>query len=182
MFDDLSVRELTLESPDLSSGRILMSRDPYVYAPPPGSMRGHLMIQTSSVEFDKDDDSNSCGFSLSNDSFSCSFSGGNDHVSSREKGFSGGDDYVSEASLSIKDRLYRIISLQDFEGWWQSSPELISLLDIDKDISEALGAAGADRKCATDLVIKFLETRMLEEKEVWELVVETAKEWLKKEG
>ncbi|KAL8733083.1 MAG: hypothetical protein Q9181_003704 [Wetmoreana brouardii] len=70
------------------------------------------------------------------------------------------------------EKVHAVIGFQDFEGWWR----------WDKNLLEILGVAEVDelkeKEWITMLVIKWLEVKMADEKEVWELVVEKARAWL----
>lgn len=68
-------------------------------------------------------------------------------------------------------KVHAVIALQDFEGWWEQKGELLAILEI--EIVET-----KTKEWITMLVIKWLETKMVGEEDVWELVVEKARGWL----
>lgn len=81
--------------------------------------------------------------------------------------------------------LRRLIALQSFSGPWPSLASLPSTeLHIDmnaaRTAAKRLGASVsvADQILATALVITFLERKMPDEEDTWELVVEKARMWL----
>lgn len=99
------------------------------------------------------------------------------------------------APLSPSDEvLYSLISLQTFAGFWELNDELVNTLGIPKEKlglenraavgeGEGEGANNDNDKnklnvWVTLLVVRFLETYMQAEKDVWELVVEKARGWL----
>lgn len=83
-----------------------------------------------------------------------------------------------------EDPLQKIVAFQTFEGFWELERGLVGVVGLEKgngngkvdlpDVPEGLEA----RSWATILAITFLEVRMGEEKEVWEMVVEKARGWL----
>lgn len=69
--------------------------------------------------------------------------------------------------------LYSLISLQTFAGFWDLNDELANILSIPRGKLRL-----ENRVWVTLLVVRFLETYMQEEKEVWDLVVDKARRWL----
>ena len=79
------------------------------------------------------------------------------------------------------EKVHTLIALQDFDGFWNPSATLIQLLGItDEQARRFSGGAEGEEEAIrmTALVIAFLRTKMASEKEVWELVVDKAVEWL----
>lgn len=82
--------------------------------------------------------------------------------------------------------LQRLIARQSFEGSWATIDKLPHgemKLDHDaasKAIAE-LTETDADQVLATATVVMFLEKKMQDEEETWELVVEKARAWLENE-
>lgn len=86
--------------------------------------------------------------------------------------------------------LQRLIARQSFEGSWTGISDLCDEMSISRDaardaVNSLVSAAkkGLDKKKAetvvsTAIVIAFLEKKMPEEEETWELIVEKAREWL----
>ena len=58
--------------------------------------------------------------------------------------------------------------------------ELLELLGLEKDKvdTQALGGKGDNNIPATVLVIAFLEVKLSEKREVWEMIVQKAKAWI----
>ncbi|KAL8838521.1 MAG: hypothetical protein Q9170_002101 [Blastenia crenularia] len=77
----------------------------------------------------------------------------------------------SKVGKTDNEKVHCVIDLQDFEGWWEQSDELFSTLEMD-----VTGARS--KRWVTVLVVKWLEVKMMAEKEVWDLVVDKAKAWL----
>jgi hypothetical protein len=69
------------------------------------------------------------------------------------------------------DKLRDIIALQTFEGFWEWSAELCGIVGVKGDKKK-------DSIFATAMAVRFLEVKLKGEKDVWELVVEKAREWL----
>ena len=95
----------------------------------------------------------------------------------------GEDELYEDAEVQDSDagkRLDKLIDLQSFDGYWE----------FDRLFKTALGIkAGAkppesvkEEVWATVVAILFLETKLAEEREVWELVAKKATGWLSKEG
>lgn len=69
--------------------------------------------------------------------------------------------------------MHAVIALQDFEGWWEQSEELLKILGVDIE-----GTETKTKEWITTLVVRWLEVKMVAEEDVWELVVEKASAWL----
>ncbi|KAL9614680.1 MAG: hypothetical protein Q9204_008820, partial [Flavoplaca sp. TL-2023a] len=65
----------------------------------------------------------------------------------------------------------------DFEGWWTQSEQLYSIMGVSMTPNTK-----RDDKWVTVLVLKWLDVKMVAEKDVWELVAEKAKSWLEGSG
>jgi len=115
----------------------------------------------------------------------------------------GSSKYQKESSnrhfTSNADAAGRLIDLQDFEGYWIFSDELIScfwsqsvkiggnqlsvsslkeLAKNDSAFSEGLGQDLKERILATCLVLVWFQYRLTGEKDTWELVAEKGNDWL----
>ncbi|KAL8900360.1 MAG: hypothetical protein Q9207_005730 [Kuettlingeria erythrocarpa] len=75
------------------------------------------------------------------------------------------------APQSANEKVHAVIELQDFEGWWEHSKALVTILGIKVPRART-------KEWVTMLVVRWLEVRMKAEAEVWELVVEKARTWL----
>ncbi|KAK3168746.1 hypothetical protein OEA41_005194 [Lepraria neglecta] len=88
--------------------------------------------------------------------------------------------FVAEAAPVI-----RLISLQDFAGYWTFSEYLPALLNICTSFFFLFDAdpTNPDRRKVwiTLYVVRWLELIAVEEEKVWELVVEKAGDWLEGE-
>lgn len=69
------------------------------------------------------------------------------------------------------DKVHAVIQAQDFEGWWEQSHELFTILGVRVSGQQS-------KEWVTVLVMKWLDVKMAAEKEVWELVADKAKGWL----
>lgn len=82
--------------------------------------------------------------------------------------------------------LQRLIARQSFEGSWAAIDKLpCDEMKLDRDAASKaiakLTETNADKVLATATVVIFLEKKMQDEEETWELVVEKARDWLENE-
>ncbi|CAN9132893.1 unnamed protein product [Alternaria alternata] len=82
--------------------------------------------------------------------------------------------------------LQRLIARQSFEGSWAAIDKLLcDEMKLDRDAASKaiakLTETNADKVLATATVVMFLEKKMQDEEETWELVVEKARAWLENE-
>ncbi|RYO41109.1 hypothetical protein AA0111_g1036 [Alternaria arborescens] len=82
--------------------------------------------------------------------------------------------------------LQRLIARQSFEGSWAAIDKLpCDEMKLDRDAASKaiakLTETNADKVLATATVVMFLEKKMQDEEETWELVVEKARAWLENE-
>ncbi len=97
------------------------------------------------------------------------------------------DDELEDMGTLVtndEERVHRIIELQHFEGCWDLNEEVAHILGFES-LQQFCG--GREEKTrgkewATLLVVAFLEKRMREFEDVWDLVVEKAKGWLELQG
>ncbi|KAB5559754.1 von Willebrand factor type A domain-containing protein [Coniochaeta sp. 2T2.1] len=102
------------------------------------------------------------------------------------------EDCLSEPAAAPTDVLETIVALQTFDGYWKWTDQLFSRLSLDGDLPKLqaqmssnndITALGADLdapsdKLATAIVLAFLETKMKERKDEWEMLAEKAYRWL----
>ena len=85
------------------------------------------------------------------------------------------DEKGSEAEET--NPLQKIIALQTFEGYWNLDAPLLEAVGLS---AQHMAPQGVDLKVwAVVLAITFLEGKMAGDKEIWEMLVEKAKGWLK---
>ncbi|OWY42953.1 von willebrand-like protein [Alternaria alternata] len=82
--------------------------------------------------------------------------------------------------------LQRLIARQSFEGSWAAIDKLpCDEMKLDRDAASKaiakLTETNADKVLATATAVMFLEKKMQDEEETWELVVEKARAWLENE-
>ena len=82
--------------------------------------------------------------------------------------------------------LQRLIARQSFEGSWEAIDKLpFDEMKLDRDAASSskakLNEPNSEQLLATAIVVLFLEKKMQDEGETWELVVEKARAWLKSE-
>ena len=85
-------------------------------------------------------------------------------------------------SQTMEDRMRALIALQEFDGAWLWVTELFAAMGMDetnlKAICASAGLADGSQVQATIVAIAFLQTKVKDHEEVWEMVVEKAMEWL----
>ncbi|KAI4643011.1 hypothetical protein J4E93_007080 [Alternaria ventricosa] len=79
--------------------------------------------------------------------------------------------------------LQRLIARQSFEGSWEAIDKLpFDEMKLDRDAASSCNAQlneqNSEQLLATAVVVLFLEKKMQDEEETWELVVEKARAWL----
>jgi hypothetical protein len=74
--------------------------------------------------------------------------------------------------------LQALVALQLFEGSWQWKSELLSILGLERKAVETTVPKMDMAVLATALAVRFLETKLADEKDSWELVVEKARQWI----
>ena len=79
--------------------------------------------------------------------------------------------------------LQRLIARQSFEGSWEAIDKLpFDEMKLDRDAAslanDQLNEQNSEQLLATAVVVLFLEKKMRDEEETWELVVEKARAWL----
>lgn len=121
---------------------------------------------------------------------------GKTHIRSDEEGRSFGEGpggcITTQRSLIVVPLgplLQRLIARQSFEGSWKGITDLLSdelgisgltaRNAINKLVDESkLARTKAEKLLSTASVIVFMETKMADDEETWELVVEKARTWL----
>ena len=82
---------------------------------------------------------------------------------------------------SLTQVMHELISLQTFSGAWKLTQELLEMLGIEDAEGIAIASCTSDEAKATALAIAFLETKVKEKKDVWEMVVAKGRTWLGKD-
>lgn len=91
--------------------------------------------------------------------------------------------FGSQAATSAptnENKMHELISLQAFDGSWDWSERLVAVLEIDQKWVRDMLVDFDEKVMATLLAVGFLEGKMLAEVELWEMVVEKAKAWLRR--
>jgi hypothetical protein len=83
-------------------------------------------------------------------------------------------------------KLERLVDLQTFSGAWPWGDDLLVLLGLDKEFAAALAVAAqlpgaGEAMLATALVLAFLEEKLKDKEEEWEMLAEKARGWLSEE-
>lgn len=105
------------------------------------------------------------------------------------------DDSDEDMTLAPRTNLQKLVSLQDFKGYWKWSDDLLRIIGVDaKDIKGKLenqykllvgGKSNIWRRTAwtnaiaTVLVDAYLETQLANSKDTWDLLKKKADNWLK---
>lgn len=74
--------------------------------------------------------------------------------------------------------LHALIGLQTFSGAWEWSDDLLAVITPKGKKLEFDAAFGSEQVMATSLAVAYMEARLADSKDVWEMVVEKAKTWL----
>ncbi|ORY19793.1 von Willebrand factor type A domain-domain-containing protein [Clohesyomyces aquaticus] len=95
----------------------------------------------------------------------------------------------AENTMSSDELLSKLISKQSFDGSWARATLPCNAMGIDRNAARTAAqrllsaSIGSDEEesatlLATAIVVMFLQTKMEGDEDVWELVVEKAKDWL----
>lgn len=77
--------------------------------------------------------------------------------------------------------LQGLVALQGFEGAWEWSAALQGLVGVEHGALARFGEGVAPKVAATVLAVHFLQTKLKDEKDGWELLVDKATAWLEAE-
>ncbi|KAM3468120.1 hypothetical protein MY5147_008260, partial [Beauveria neobassiana] len=87
------------------------------------------------------------------------------------------ESYETPTKEDAKTPLEAIIALQTFGGSWTWSTALEELLGVTREVAGEQLDVEAET-AATVCAVAYLEAKLADEQEVWELVVDKAQEWL----
>ncbi|KAK4226212.1 von Willebrand factor A domain-containing protein 5A [Podospora fimiseda] len=132
--------------------------------PPPPSLRMAAqqpppMAESAVYDFDESDSENATGFGLFDDA---------------PRSY----EFLNEAEVVSGDTLDVIVALQTFEGKWAWSDRLLALLGLKKEDVKVQESDGI----ATAIVLAYLEVRLGNRKDEWEMLAEKARDWLNAQG
>lgn len=100
-------------------------------------------------------------------------------LSSRDADRGGSYGSAQAAPMSNEDKVRALIDLNQFDGSWMMSEKLGKIMGADWDAVKKWTRAGwSETARATALVIAFLEVKIAKEQDIWEMVVEKARDWL----
>ncbi|KAM3498552.1 hypothetical protein MY10362_008135 [Beauveria mimosiformis] len=88
------------------------------------------------------------------------------------------ESYQHPTKEDAKTPLEAIIALQTFGGSWTWSAALEELLGVTREVVGEQLEVAAEEVAATVCAVVYLEEKLADEHEVWELVVDKAREWL----
>jgi hypothetical protein len=74
--------------------------------------------------------------------------------------------------------LHSLISLQTFSGAWEWRDDLLAVVVPKEKKLDFDAAFGSEQVMATCLAVAYMEVRLADSKDVWEMVVEKAKTWM----
>jgi hypothetical protein len=80
------------------------------------------------------------------------------------------------------DPLQALIETQTFEGFWEWTRELCTVLGVDKTAVESKVTGFDTKVLATALAVHYFEAKLSKDKDSWEMIVEKAKGWLESMG
>jgi Vault protein inter-alpha-trypsin domain/von Willebrand factor type A domain len=89
---------------------------------------------------------------------------------------------IAEKKVSSEDVLDRLVDMQSFVGSWAWSDALFKLIGVNSTaqaLQDELTKGIQKDVLTTALVIAFLEAKMADEKDTWELIVDKARSWVK---
>ena len=88
-----------------------------------------------------------------------------------------GETKADIEGMDTRQKLLLLISLQQFEGFWEKDERIGNILGV--GLQRLEGPSGTDTELwVTMLVILFLEEKLDDHKNVWEFVVEKARDWV----
>jgi hypothetical protein len=79
-----------------------------------------------------------------------------------------------KAAMSVSP-LHGLISLQTFSGAWEWNDDLLAVVGKKLEFDAAFVS---EQVMATSLAVAYMEARLADSKDVWEMVVEKAKTWM----
>jgi hypothetical protein len=85
---------------------------------------------------------------------------------------------TTASPLTNDGKMLELISLQTFDGSWKWTANLFSVLGVEEETVKAVLVGVEETVMATLLAVAFLECKVPEEEEVWEMIAEKAKGWL----
>ena len=88
------------------------------------------------------------------------------------------DDAPAAPTAKTIDPLHGLIGLQTFSGAWEWNDELLAIVMPEGKKLEFDAAFVLEQVMATSLAVAYMEARLADSKDVWEMVVEKAKTWL----
>ncbi|KAK1780616.1 von Willebrand factor type A domain-containing protein [Copromyces sp. CBS 386.78] len=78
--------------------------------------------------------------------------------------------------------LEALVNLQQFDGSWSWSQQLLDILGQSQSTEERYGVSVPNTNIlATALVLAYLEVKLADEKDEWEMLADKAREWLRSE-
>jgi hypothetical protein len=74
--------------------------------------------------------------------------------------------------------LHSLIGLQTFSGAWAWSDDLLAVILPKEKKLQFDATFGSEQIMATSLAVAYMEARLTDSKDVWEMVVEKARTWM----
>jgi hypothetical protein len=119
-----------------------------------------LTSQSGTQEDEEDDSAEDCGFGLFDD-----------------------DSYAPPATIKAaipeEDKLESVVSLQTFEGYWEWNESLFDKLGINWGKVLKGQSMTQSATLATAIVLAFLEAKLADREDEWEMLADKAHDWLK---
>ncbi|CCC06044.1 unnamed protein product [Sordaria macrospora k-hell] len=89
---------------------------------------------------------------------------------------------VTPEMATYLEPLAALVNLQQFDGSWSWSQQLLDVLGQSQSTEESYGVSVPNTNMlATALVLAYLEVKLAHEKDEWEMLADKAREWLRSE-
>ncbi|KIV97463.1 hypothetical protein PV10_01214 [Exophiala mesophila] len=88
-------------------------------------------------------------------------------------------DLGLSSEITQTDKMHNVIDLQAFDGSWSLSDELVKVLELPAGYDKMPDNITDKTVWATILTIAWFEKVLADSEDVWEMVVDKAREWLK---
>ncbi|RVX68790.1 hypothetical protein B0A52_07676 [Exophiala mesophila] len=88
-------------------------------------------------------------------------------------------DFGLSSEITQTDKMHTVIDLQAFDGSWSLSDELVKVLELPAGYDNMPDGVKDKTVWATMITIAWFEKVLADSEDVWEMVVDKAREWLK---
>ncbi|XP_046551321.1 von Willebrand factor A domain-containing protein 5A-like [Haliotis rubra] len=91
------------------------------------------------------------------------------------------DDVTATPISTVAAKASTMVALQEYDGSWSLTPEFAAVVDTTEDTLPVKTLSVEEKVWATSLAICWLTLKCPEERPVWEMVVNKARDWLSKQ-